>query len=213
MFFSHLPFFGGAAAALDGLFYLGKASDANNELTYTFAAQPFGQAQADRIIVVGVASRDTTNERANSMTIGGVSATRHVDNGGANIFPCALFSAVVPTGTTGTVAVTFSGNMLGCVIGLWSIYGVASNTPHDTAFATNGSVSLDIPSNGCAVAMAWVGADPTWTNLTKDFYELVDPGSGQTVASGASGNLSSQTGRTISTSGGDDYIAAASWGP
>ena len=66
--------------------------------TYTFSTVDIGTAATNRVVVVGHMCASGTN---NTMTIGGVAATRVTKNGAASIY-----AAIVPTGTTGDIIVT-----------------------------------------------------------------------------------------------------------
>jgi len=98
-----------------------------------------------------------------SVTIGGVAATQHVQNSPAGGIGSAAFagiwSASVPTGTTGTIAFNSGdGSNIGNVdIGVYSSYGQRDSAAFDTnAYADGssgtGTLSLDIPQGGFVLA-------------------------------------------------------------
>lgn len=138
--------------------YQTTATDTSAQTTYSFTSQAFGTAATGRIIAVAVRWRNGASDRSiSSATIGGIAAnvTNYVHGvpGGVGII-----WAVVPTGTTGTVAITFSGNNANCAISIYSIYGAASSTPAyaSSAFGsgTAATTSLTPSYSGSAFVVA-----------------------------------------------------------
>lgn len=162
--------------------------------TYTFTAAAIGSAAADRCVVVGVGGVNGSSRTISSVTIGGVSATSIAfveGSGGGAFVPSGLFAAVVPTGTTGDVVVTYSGAASRASIGVWAAYNVvACTTPTDTvtSVANPQTGLIDISAGGIAIGYSHVfGAGSptfTWTNLTENFDEVVGVSAGS--QSGAS---------------------------
>ncbi|MCA3573501.1 MAG: hypothetical protein IOC86_06245, partial [Aestuariivirga sp.] len=92
--------------------------------TETYTSRPIGEASSTRRVVVAIAagSDHTSEVTVTGVTIGGVTSTIHVQNTNfSSNKSCvtAIASAVVPTGTTATVAVTFSGATKGCTV--WTV--------------------------------------------------------------------------------------------
>lgn len=146
--------------------------------TYTFAASDIGTASADRIVVVGVAATGGTNNTTiASGTIGGISATVGVDARTATLNPQASFMyAAVPSGTTGSIVITFSAGKLRTSISVWAVYGASTTaTDSDTLFdlaTTSMSLSaLTVPTNGMGFFMTVHNNITTtgwgWTNATE----------------------------------------------
>jgi hypothetical protein len=153
--------------------------------TYTYNTQAFGTAAADRKIVVTSCSfDDATSFSAPSATIGGVAATKLVESATTGQpYYCSAWIANVPTGTTGTVAVTHSESIaFSNGIGVWAVYGAQSSTPVDTdpdnTQTAGASVDLNVVPGGVAIAtrnatnfgagtFAWTGS-PTLTGF-EDF--------------------------------------------
>ena len=150
-------------------------------------------AVADRdLVIVGVHTHGggTSLASTTSVTIGGVSGTELADangNDGTNACVVALYQAIVPTGTTADVVVTFNashGNG-GCVV--WTAKNV-NTTAHDTgsSVAANPSDTIGVEAGGIIIgyvatanAYSW-----TWTNLTENFDSTT--GTGGSGHSGAS---------------------------
>jgi len=171
-----------------------------SQTVYTFSSQALGAAASDRMIVVAVCSSNVATT-VTSVTIGGISATAVVYAQAAD-FQIALYRADVPTGTTGTVVVTWAAGVSQTGLGVFRVTG-ANTTPTDTAThtvadATDTHADIDIPAKGVCISCIWRSAvaGVTWTNLTERYDEQVEAGEGQ--HSGACDDFATaQTGRTI----------------
>lgn len=208
------------------LTYRASAQDATDLTTYTTAALAAGPASPDRELVVAVGGRANSARTISSVTIGGVAATAvataNATGGGADI--SAIYSAVVPTGTTAVVVVTFSGAMLRFVVGLYSKLQsrvTASATSTVTPSGTSPTTTITVPSNGAVLAAAWIGssvsATATWTGPTEDF-DLQAPDTAGSALTGASQNYNAtQTSMTVTATvpsvAADQAMAVAAWGP
>lgn len=221
--------FGATAAATSATStYIGNTSDTTDQTTYSFAGASIGTASSDRLVVCGFTARANAARTVSSVTIAGVSATlvgTAIDAGaGADL--ATMWIAAVPTGTTGTISITFSAAMLRCNVGVWTITGGGSATPTstqtDNTVSSNVlSVSSDCPANGCIIAVSENGqgsgsATATWAGVTENYDTTVETTS--FGASGASANFSSaQTGLTVSETGAatvaNGAMVAAAWGP
>lgn len=174
---------GGGPAALT---FITTVSDATDLTTYSFAGASIGTADSTRRVVCVVhwmyagAGTDTV---LNSATIGGVAATIHVQtNNGVTASPggCAIISALVPTGTTGTIAATFNALCSRCLVGIYRAVNEGSATPVATASdntltsSTTLDVNVNISAGGWAVAGVTTltsAATPTntWTGVTEQY--------------------------------------------
>lgn len=229
------PFFSPVVAAgvtpVDIAFVPGSdLKDTSNQTTYNFADVPFGAADAGRWLVVHI--HGANNDRTvNSVTIGGVSASRVTDgvNDAETVVsdPAsvvgALWIANVPTGTSGTVSITWSGGQARTAIALFRMTGnsgaQASQVATDTGTSgTDLSASLTIPSNGGGIGGVGVNTPDsprtfTWTNLTEQYDEEV--GEGNNSYSGALSLASGTATRTATASGSfvQGVLVLAAWGP
>lgn len=98
--------------------------------TYTFSGKQFGPAPTGvqtRRMMVSLTSGGANN--ISSVTIGGVAATLVATVKLTTVATSAIYIANVPTGDTGNVVVTFSGNQAYCNIQLCAGYNMASSTP------------------------------------------------------------------------------------
>lgn len=205
------------------------AKDDSDLTTYTFTLS-FGTEAGGRYIVAAIQSRANAARSISSVSIGGVTATElitvNATGSGADI--AALYIALVPTGATGDVVVTFSAAMVRAMCSVYRVTGcspAAADTASDTTFSTADlSASIDCPAGGAIFAAAEVlmstgTSSNTWTNLTEasDQQSTEAPTMGATSAADAF--ATAQTGRTITiTSAGGlpgvaGALAIASLGP
>lgn len=163
--------------------FLGSDVDATNAASYSFISQPFGTAVADRLIVVAITGRRGVSRTISSVTIGGVSASQVVFNSGTSglnpdFFPTALYRAAVPTGTSGTIAVTWSGGMDMCAVAHGSLIRYKSATAtdtgsdHDEGGAPTPSISLNVSAGGVVIAAAGVQSNTSFalSNVDQDAF-------------------------------------------
>ena len=124
-----------------------------NQTTYTFTNCDIGTASSDRYVVVygaGYTGSLSTNRNASSVSIGGSSAT--IDYTVLSTAAPSFFAKrLVTSGTTATIAVSFSGPMTNCGIAIYVIYGLNSTTPISTATGINttgATLSLSATNGG-----------------------------------------------------------------
>jgi len=188
---THLVGFGAirdAAAGGKVLAYQTNAADPANLTTYTFSAQAIGTAASDRYVIVGVAGSNTASEPS-TVTVGGVSATKVVGTAGGN-HSAGLWVALVTSGSTADIVVTWPGSIDRCAIGVWSSTGLSSVTPSNTATsnATPGSCTVTTLAGGFAIAFSHLGyGTVTWsgTGVTQDFNTSIEASVKNTGASAA----------------------------
>lgn len=138
-------------------------ADAGGTSPHTFSSANFGLAFSDRVLIACTCLRGNAASGMNvtGVTIGGVSAVGNDNGEFLAAGPCigtGIFAAAVPSGTSGDVVVTWSGqaaNASGLI--LLSVSGIST-----TAFAqasqvfgggggTSAANTLDIPSNGLQI--------------------------------------------------------------
>jgi hypothetical protein len=160
-------------SGLTGLFLQG-ASDTADLTTYTFASQNFGTASADRTIVAVVSGRQSGVRTVASVTIGGVTATE-IATRGSSQNPLGIWSAAVPSGTSGDVVVTFSSGVLRARVVLWSVKGGAASVS-DTQSGTD-TINITGATGGVIIAGACnTGSGAfTWTNATERYDAAAEP--------------------------------------
>lgn len=165
---------GGAA-----LSYAFQGSQASNSsaTVYTFSSASFGVAATDRIVIVaagGLRSTASTGS-VSSITAGGTTLTniQSTSFGLNNKSSLSLRAAVVSTGTSGDIVVTFNGVQNYCFIGWWVASGLSSTTASDSVITTNSGTSIStsavtVPSGGFGVfACNCADNNQTWTNAVE----------------------------------------------
>lgn len=135
--------------------------------TPSFTGVSFGAAHSQReIFAVFYCQGTGANRTLDAMTIGGVSAVEHHQSGGFLEFvsQAGVFSAQVPTGTSGTVSITMSGSVTATNVAFYrvvrrkefggaSLSDVVGPTPAEGTWATSSGTSISttalaIPKNG-----------------------------------------------------------------
>jgi hypothetical protein len=174
--------------------------------TPSFASCDIGTAASDRLVVVGAAGEGNSGVTLSGVTIGGNAATQAAA-GAFSENNAGLFYLRVASGTTATIAVTFSSAKLRSGIVVYALYNVVSDTPYDTntagASATSVSVtSFASPAKGAVIGVASKSSASIsgWTNLTLD----------SSVAMGGTNNISGASKATSTGSGGETITATSS---
>jgi hypothetical protein len=137
----------GSNYARKTLTYVTSVSDTADATTYTFTAASIGAATADRVIVVGCGGSIVASRTISSVTLGGNAMTA-VTTTAAGDSPTGIYSLVVPSGTTATIVVTFSGGVSRCGISIWSLTGWGNvNTYAYNADTQNTVSTLSVTAN------------------------------------------------------------------
>jgi hypothetical protein len=153
-----------AAAAPFSLTATANAVDTTTQTTYTFASQNFGTADSTRVIAVIIGARNSGGTQivtAASTTIGGVTVSKPVEQlASTNAAVSTIVYAAVPTGTSGTVSVTFAGANSRCSIQVYSIISPSSAAPTATGASTAnaGTTTFTIPAGGAAIGGSYTQA-------------------------------------------------------
>jgi len=207
-----------ANAEATSVTFLGSAVDGTNAASHTFSSKTFGDASASRVIAVAISSSGvTSNATISSVTIGGVSATRRVGgsptSGGLVI---EIWSASVPTGTSGDIVVTHSGTKDHCGIGWWRLTSVGSVSVTDATVGSDTSpytATIDVTAGGVVLAMATGNSAATFTwsggGIAENYDGTIEgnythSGASELSASGGSGVTYTAT--ASADSGADDGI-------
>lgn len=178
------------------------ASSPHSFAGMTIGAAPDG-AGATRHVVAAIGLMHNSVGSIDGVTIGGIAATLVVgsDSGtGGSGAGVALYIAEVPTGTTATVAVSFTG---GTSVGAATFILRDRNTTTATNSSTaeDPSLNLNIAAGGAAIGVSMVrdGTVSTWTGLTEHFdtdirsNEWFSAASGGTAGTPATVSLSRGT--------------------
>jgi hypothetical protein len=158
--------------------FLNSATDAANAANYSFASATLGTPAVDRIIVVGIWTNGAS-ANVTSATIAGVTATFVAQaNGGGNT---AFAYALVPDGTSGTIAFNQNNTTNRAGIGWWRITN-ASLTPYATATDsgdTTPSPTLDVVAGGAlfAISCGDSASSGSITGVTENFDTQIEANS------------------------------------
>lgn len=182
--------------------------------SFNFTGASFGTARGNRTMIVAIGNN---NQAPTAVTIGGVTAAQQVvQNNGANTYT-SIWTAAVPTGTSGTVAVTWAGVVGGSCLGVWAAYALKSATATDTAgdISSPYNIPVNVSANGiaigCAYSTAGIGGVGTasWSNATQSYdTQIVGPSS--SGGSGASYVATTATTRAIAFGGYGGFVTTAS---
>lgn len=178
------PYAFGASKVLT---YKGTAYDATNKTnptTYTFASSDFGTASSDRVIHAVVMIRLGASGTSITVTIGGVTAAQNIVYE-SNKWYCGVYSAVVPSGTTGSIVVTCADDATACAVTWYASTGLASAVAVATVSGNaNAAHALTTVAGGFFVAGNFNQntRTTTWTNATEDVDDTSHGGAGEIVA-------------------------------
>jgi len=224
------PFRFGGTSLTDS--FVGSFESTLNASTYTFTNADIGNANASRVVAVGVVIYDTSANGLTSVTIGGNAATKAIDTSTAGDVGtgrvAGIYYLVVAAGTTATIVVNTSAAAQSCGVAVWALYP-ASSTPVDAValeLNTNASVTANnvaVTAGGTMVAIhqhdnaqstnwAWTGVDPVTEELDQQLGDSGKIWSAATVRCTAS-STTDDLQAAPSTGTPNLSIAAASWGP
>lgn len=173
-----------------------------------FAGVSFGAEAGNRRIFVAIGAGSSTigstvNCQISAVTIGGIAATKHVGLPAGNVNHVSeIWSALVPTGTTGDVSITYINGTTGWnrwSLGVFRAVDLVSATPTDTDSSTGTgalSATLDVAAGGFVIAHYRGDGAPTvtFTNGTEAYDVAVGSERG---AACADEHASSAPGLTI----------------
>lgn len=184
---------GGSSAGGTGWAFSATQTSAASSNQYTFSNYAVGSAAANRVVTAEFCWSHTLGSTISSVTIGGVTATliqqqvTHSTTG-----RIAVYSAVVPSGTTATVVVNMSTSINGG-IGCSVHYGYPSSaTPLDSGVQTAAAAGVVTVTNiqiaaggfllgfagGAATAspfaVAWTGDDALVTDSESTAGGVID---------------------------------------
>lgn len=146
-------------------------SNATAVSTRTFSGVSFGAEDANRVLVIEVASRVTTATTGTltSVTAGGVTLTLAAaqTNGTSTV---AVYFGTVPTGTTGNVVLTYSGGQTRWAIKVYRGLGpVRLDGTDNVSLPGTGTLSTTVVGGGstfCAAVCSDPAVDMTMSGIT-----------------------------------------------
>ncbi len=200
--------FAGAAAAggPPTLSYQTAAASGSDLATYSFASTAIGtDTGSSRTVIVGVYATESSARTISAFTVGGVAGTLihkrdHTAGGQASTIAFYAFTGV--TGTTATVAITWSGTMTRCAIAVWAAYNLSSITAVATAGSgstTAPALNVNVNADGMVLAIGHSNVSSTyaWTGVTERTDTITET-VGFSAADASS--LAAETPRTVSAS-------------
>lgn len=176
---SSVIYYGGTVGAAN---FTTTVSASSGTSTITATGVSFGPARPDRIAAVAVMALTNPNDNALvSATIGGVAATIHGQGSElatSSYMRAAVISARLPTGTTATVVLNFTGGSTSYSASLtpYGMTGLFSATPIDTAtyaaVADPATMQIDVEKYGVLIVSIVENYDNTVTlgGFTQDHY-------------------------------------------
>lgn len=228
-----MPGLGGGAASPGAVAAVPASLTYNASYGSGTVTASIGTAASDRYVVIGITSNRGANnavESHTSVSIGGISCTKIAEATTSEPFGNSyrttlwISNSPVTTGTTATLSYSVGSHSTQQRTVVYSLYGINSNTPFDTATATGGATvsgSIDYPANGVLISVAMPasvnsgGPTSTWTGATEDY----DGGGTWRVTAASKASLTSQTNQTISVVATTQYqstggtLVAATWSP
>lgn len=177
--------------------YVDEDTDLTTQSTFTFSSQNFGTPSSDRQIFVLVSGSAVFTASLSSLTIGGVSGTIHVQNGSPF---SAICRALVTTGTSGTVALTFSDNMLFACITVIAVRGLLSTTALETFSSNDTSAPLSVTNEmtlsagGIILGVAMYCTNTASARMHTAAMSVFTSGSSQSVTVAAATSAATWTG-------------------
>lgn len=205
---NQLAGFGGRLRRAPAVYY-GSAQAAGAGATPSFSLTFPGPEQADRYLAAGIVVFGNISS-ISGVTIGGVTATvRAVVNSSATQGISAIYTALVPTGASGTVAVTFNTSAARSLAACWAMTGLNGIGTTDTA-TNSGSgqpnpltATIDVEAGGIVLAIAGENTGgsrtSTWAGVSENFDVNAFSGGAGNASGGSAVFESLQVGMTVGT--------------
>lgn len=190
--------------------YTGVTSSGTTGGTLT-ATVGIGTAAAGRYVVVIGWSNDSSAPSVNSCTVGGATTTRVASFGGADAIAMFITDAPVTSGTTASVAVTYSGaGVSNRAFSVYSLTGPVNTTPLGVIQSgVTTSTTLSVIAGGAIISGVNLRNNTstvTYTGLTSDNQTIV---SGAHVLASAKYNATAAETRSLSYSPSGSWVAAS----
>lgn len=195
-----------SSSALPTLAYQTAATSGTDTTSYSFTSTAIGtDTGSSRTIIVGVFGTETTTSTISSITVGGVSGTlihSNTQSAGAQSSRVAFYAFQGVSGTTATVAVTWSTAQTRSGIIVWAAYNLSSITAVATASSTSmtaPALNVNTSADGMVLACGHCNGSSTyaWTGVTERTDTQVE-----TVgwSGGDASSLAAETPRSVSAS-------------
>lgn len=199
-----------AAAPTGGVTYVNRYGSGVTASSYSFPDSDLGAPHASRDLLIQIATSGVQDATASAVTVAGIPATLVIDRkaAGTRLAHVSLWKVRVPTGATGTIAVTMSTSVSRCGVSiLRGTDVVVSDTAAAGVNAASATAAIDAGTEGHKVFGLAIGhgSGPfTWTGGSRIYTE--DPAGSthhMSLAEGIvpSGGAASMTAARESSSG------------
>jgi len=152
---------GSGLTKIEFIGYLLQDNSGGSFSSKTWTGAALGHAASDREIFLAITHGSPGSQTITSVTVGGIAASLGTAAGGAAIGKAIRSAwAHVPSGNTGNISITFSGNISTVMIGVFRVVGRpvvgASHVDFDSTSAGSGASSatvsgINIPSAGFSI--------------------------------------------------------------
>jgi hypothetical protein len=206
--------------------YLSQILDTTDATTYSggsWNTVSLGTAAANRKIVIGFATRNTTGTSSiSSGSVGAASGSEIVAEEQNTVGGIWMWEYANSTDATANISTTFAGaGQIRLGARLYAVYGAGAATGHHNYNAATTSIannSVVVPTNGASISSYYainIGnpGTVTWTNATADGSESVIEGTVGTIDSArtiTSGTVNISAAAGISS---NMFVATAAYGP
>ena len=183
--------------------YIGTGLEtAPNSTTHTYSSVSLGDVSATRHIVIAITWQDNANLTLDTVTVGGVGATR-IRRGfnSGNTRNAEIWIIKDTVNTSANIVLTFSGNCTRSSLGRYNLTGKSTWSEYDGAVDNAGdmNVNVDIPAGGNVVFACNFNSENTsinYTGVNEDDDYTYDSNSA-TAAYGHKLNVAEQTGYNV----------------
>lgn len=144
--------------------------------TKTFVGKDFSDPTSDRVVFANIiAFGSSSGATISSVTIGGIAATliarQSATYAGPSNYIAGIYAAVVPTGNSGNIVVTFSAAVSGVNLTVYAGYNLGSMTPDAVIQSSTLHSPVDLPNVAGGFAFACGTTNGTgWGNYL--FYNM-----------------------------------------
>jgi len=207
---SLFPIYSPASAAVATITFTANGESTGTGAARTFSSTAIGTAADNRVIIVSVGTTGGGGgtDDCTSVTVGGTGLSKLVSKVHTDHQIAQIWAGSITSGTSADIVVTWARTASRTGIGVWAAYGIGTMEDSGSASISSSSsamsTDLDISAGGVAMGYTFVstggeGASTsfTWSNLTENFDENIDPTGNHSGAAAAF--AAAQSGLTVSS--------------
>lgn len=182
--------------------FVSAARDSVDRVSYSYAGLSLGTAHPLRyMLIVTICSGSAGSNVCTALTLDSVSFTKIHEKGGSNTSSYSYWIGAWPSGTTGTVAMTFGSLQAFSSVGVFRMINPPRLIPFAVAATTvTNSKTVDVPAGGYIVGTGYsaTNTNQVWSGITE--VDDANVGSGRTsyassyFAAAVTGQAASATG-------------------